>query len=289
MVLESILSPEGVIENPIEMIIFGFIIASVGILLSLWVFPSYASFAMITFSVMAVLPLMVKIIKKEKEKQEKIKNLRITAHTKVIYSLLFLFLGFLIAYTLWYLLLPTQIANNLFFIQINTITEINTPSTAVLSNINSPSTAVLSNMQFIRILLNNLRVLALSFLFSFIFCSGAIFILAWNASVLGVGLANSIKISIAAQGSGSAAYFSAFSFALLRYLIHGIPEITSYFLGGLAGGIVSFAILDYKLGIKTFYKKFPRLAKDATLLIIGAIILLIIAALIEIYIISIFT
>ena len=280
MVVESILNPQKVGKrSPIEMIILGFIVASLAILISLWVFPSYASFAMVTFTVMAMLPFMVKIIKFEKEKQDKSKKrLGIIAHKSVIISLMFLFLGFLLAYTIWFLLLPPNIANNLFSIQINTITEMNS----------QVSGSLITNTPFGKILLNNLRVLALSIVFSFIFASGAIFILTWNASVLGVGVANAIQFGVAGGGNGSV-YFSAISFATLRYLLHGIPEIASYFIGGLAGGIISFAILDYKFGFKKFFEKFSRPLKDAVMLIVFAIVLLIVAALIEISIIRIFT
>jgi uncharacterized membrane protein SpoIIM required for sporulation len=309
MVLESILKPEQIEKRPIEMIIFGFIIASIGLILALWVFPSYASFAMITFTVMATLPLMVKIMKHEKEKQEKSKTpWNILNQKYAISAIIFLFLGFLIAFSFWFSILPTDVTNKLFSIQINTFTQINNPSGAATISpnttiqINSPQTipstspgmsnpsgaAIMPKVPFTRILFNNLRVLALSILFSLIFCSGAIFILAWNASVLSVGMTNTIKLGVAAGGNGSANYFSAVSFSLIKYLIHGIPEIASYVVGGLAGGIISFMILDVKLNHKIPSKKFSNLSKGVLMLILIAIALLVIAAAIEVGIISIF-
>ena len=155
---------------------------------------------------------------------------------------------------------------------------------------NTPSgAATVPTVSFSKIIFNNLRVLALSILFSFIFCSGAIFILAWNASVLSVGMTNTIKLAVAAQGGGSASYFSAVSFSLIKYLIHGIPEIGSYVIGGLAGGIISFMILDYKSGFKNFSQKFPNLTKDILMLLALALVLLVVAAVIEINIIALFS
>ena len=306
MVIESVLNPKQIQKRPIEMLIFGFIIASIGLILALWVFPSYASFAMVTFTVMATLPLMVKIMKQEKEQQESnSKGWKILNHRYAISAIIFLFLGFLIAYTFWFLILPTNVTNKLFSIQINTITQINSPSGAVvlspnatseISNVagaaaaNNPSgAAIIRTISFSKIFLNNLRVLALSVLFSFIFGSGAIFILAWNASVLSVGMANTIKLTVAASGSGSATYFSAVSFSLIKYLIHGIPEIGSYVVGGIAGGIISFMFLDYKSGFKNFSQKFPNLSKNILILLVFAVILLVVAAIIEIFIISMFS
>jgi len=62
-------------------------------------------------------------------------------------------------------------------------------------------------------------------IFSLIFGAGAIFILAWNASVISaaIGIFTSYNINEIPIG-------------LLRYMIHGFPEITSYFVTALAGG-----------------------------------------------------
>ena len=277
MVLESFVSYIHAEKRPDEMVIFGFIIATISILLALWVFPSYASFAMVTFTVMASLPLMVHIMQFEKEKQEKAKSWKILTHKKAVLLFLCLFLGFTVAFALWFLLLPTGVANNLFFLQANTITEINSPSGA----------AVFINNGFFDIFFNNLRVLALSILFSFIFGSGAIFILAWNASVLGVAMGSAVKMA-AAGSSSTASYFGAFSFALVRYLIHGIPEIAAYFLGGLAGGIIAFTVLDYKLGWKKLVEKLPDTLKDVVMILGIAIALLLISTTIEIFITPLF-
>ena len=279
MVVESIINYIHAEKRPEEMLPFGFIIASLAILLSLWVFPGYASFAMVTFTVMAVLPLMVHVVRSEKEKQDKIKEWwKIWIHRRALVFFLFLFLGFVLAYTFWFLLLPTDVANNLYFLQINTITEINTPTGAVIA----------AKAAFGDIFTNNLRILALCILFSFIFGSGAIFILVWNASVMGVAMATTVKIAIAASGSGSAVYFAAFSFALIRFLIHGIPEIMSYFIGGIAGGIISFAILDIKLGPKRFVQNLSGSLKNASILILVAALLLVAATTIEVFVTPLF-
>lgn len=277
--LESFISYLHAEKRPEEMIIYGFIIASVSILLALWVFPSYASFAMVTFTVMAVLPLMVQLMRFEKEKEEKAKKASLLVHKNVVCLFIFLFIGFTFAFALWFLLLPANTANSLFFLQANTITEINAPTGAV----------IFAHNQIGDIFINNLRVLALSILFSFIFGSGAIFILVWNASVLGVAMASAMKMAVASAGSSSMAYFSAFSFALIRYLIHGLPEITAYFIGGLAGAIISFTVLDYKLGVKKIMKKVPKTMKDVCLLMGIAIGLLVISAFLEVYLIPIIT
>jgi uncharacterized membrane protein SpoIIM required for sporulation len=310
MVVESVLKIE-VERKPEEMLIFGFIVSSLAIVLSLWVFPAYASFAMVTFTVMAILPFIVRLMKFETDKQEHVKyGSRIKVHRDVIFSFIFLFIGILLAFTLWFLLLPSTLAGKLFFLQINTITEINTPTGKFFEGMNFSEGGYLDNeagttstglvtgpvgataklsgaasvgSSFKRIFLNNLRILSLCVLFSFIFGSGAIFILTWNASVLGVAVGNAIRLGVAG-GGGSATYFGAISFALIRYMMHGLPEITAYFLGGLAGAVIGFTILEYKVGLKGLSDKLGGSLKDAISLVLLGVVLLLIAALIEILI-----
>ena len=68
--------------------------------------------------------------------------------------------------------------------------------------------------------------------FSLLFGAGAIFILVWNASVIAAA------IGIFAQGS-----LSQLPVAILRYMVHGVPEIAAYFIGALGGGIISVAVI----------------------------------------------
>ncbi|MBU1111904.1 MAG: stage II sporulation protein M [archaeon] len=274
MVLESIISSLHAERRPEEMVIYGFMTATIALLLSIWVFPAYASFAMVTFTVMAILPLMIHVMKLEKEKQESKNSKGLLEHKRVVLFFICLFMGFTLAFVFWFLLLPTDLSTDVFRLQMNTITDINSPTGSAISQSHT----------FGNIFVNNLRVLSLSILFSFIFSSGAIFILVWNASVVAVAMGSVFKMVVAAGEASSATYFWAASFAALRYLVHGIPEVTAYFIGGLAGGIISFTILDYKLGLSKLFKKSYRPLKDATYLIIGALILLVISALIEVFI-----
>jgi len=123
------------------------------------------------------------------------------------------------------------------------------------------------------ILLNNLKVLAVAVLLSILYGAGSAFIFAWNASVVAVAIGTVIKHIGAA---GMPIYFLAF----LKYLIHGIPEITAYFIGGLAGGILSYAIVRHRYRTKGFKK----IILDSLDLIIAAVILLVLAAILEVFV-----
>ena len=63
-------------------------------------------------------------------------------------------------------------------------------------------------------------------------------------------------------------------------MIHGFPEIAAYFITALAGGILGTAFI--KQGIKS--KKFYRVFENVLILLFIAIIILIVAGIIEVYI-----
>ena len=126
-------------------------------------------------------------------------------------------------------------------------------------------------------------------LFSFIYGSGAIFILTWNASVIGAAAGNFIRSHMAdfagAIGiSKVGAYFYVVSLSLLRYSIHGFPEIIAYFIGGIAGGILSVAVIRNEFGTRNF----ERILLDVSDLVLIAVFVLFFAAILEVFITPIF-
>ena len=124
-----------------------------------------------------------------------------------------------------------------------------------------------------------------SLLFAFLYGVGAIFILTWNASVIATAVGNFIRTGIAEAATmlglaKSAAYFKVFSLGLLKYAIHGIPEIFAYFAAGLAGGIISVAMLKHGLDMD----KFKRIIIDTLDIILIALGTVLLAAWLEVYI-----
>jgi len=66
---------------------------------------------------------------------------------------------------------------------------------------------------------------------------------------------------------------------LIRFMIHGLPEIASYFIVALAGGMVSVAVIRHETGTEKFWE----VLQDSLNLIIAAIIILFLAALMEVF------
>jgi uncharacterized membrane protein SpoIIM required for sporulation len=160
--------------------------------------------------------------------------------------------GVIVALTIVYMMLPTQLAEEMFKDQMNEI------------NIIRGKFAFFDTFE--SIILNNVGVLLLSFLFSFIFGAGAIFILSWNASILATA------IGMAAKSLGG---LMALPVAVMIFLPHGSLEIMAYFIGAVAGGLVSAAITRRKS------RQFWFVIRDSLLLLGISVGILIVAGLIE--------
>ncbi|MBT3303715.1 stage II sporulation protein M [Candidatus Woesearchaeota archaeon] len=282
MVLESLISPLKAEKEPWEMFFVGIMYSSIAIFLALFVFGGDEMSLVIVFlTVMACGILMYRTMKYEEHKDLEIKSERklLRQHGKALSLFLFLFLGFLVSFALWYVFLPGELAQQVFSMQISTIKSIN-------SNVQGMITVPFS---LLKILSNNIKVLLFSLFFSFFYGMGAIFILTWNASVVGaatgIAIKNSLSAFLAKAGAvGFAGYFTAISVGLLRYLLHGIPEIAAYFIGGLAGGLISVAVINHKEN----NEEFKKVMKDASWLILISLVILVIAAFLEVYVTPIF-
>jgi uncharacterized membrane protein SpoIIM required for sporulation len=283
--LEELINPKRAERKPWEMFFMGIIFTVVSIVLANFlfgnnvVFNKHLSLLIITFVVMFSVPFMFYIIKLEEKKDEKIKKegILIKEHSKAINALMFLFLGFLVAFSLAYMVLPRAYVESNFDTQLQTFCSINMPgnmqgcvegSLDISTKAISPSFDAGMN-RVASILANNFYVLIFCLLFSLLFGAGAIFILAWNASVIAAAIGIYARNNIANLPLGFA-----------RYMIHGLPEIGSYFIAALAGGIISVALIKHEFK----HEKFWHILEDSIDLIILAFVVLVLAAFIEVFI-----
>jgi len=278
MVLESLSNPFKAENRPWTMFFIGLLYSSVGISLSIWIFDKQASFIAVFLTTLAAVPIVYNTIKLEESKELKIHEQKrlLHEHNRAILFLMIFFIGVVVSCVLWYVFLPSETVGHVFQTQTATITDIN----------DQISGSAISEYQiFTKILFNNVKVLAFSLLFAFIYGVGAIFILTWNATVIGTAIGNIIRSGISEASSALgfakfAIYFKAFSLGLARYSIHGIPEILAYFYGGLAGGILSVALMKghFKSKISS------QILWDTSEMIMLAIGFLIVGALLEVWV-----
>jgi len=284
MVLEILISPKAAERNPWEMAIFGFIYASIALFLAMWIFEDNAGLVMVFLTVLACLYLVQSTLRMEEKKDISIKQELplLKEHGRALLFFMFLFLGFVIAYSFWYTVLPHETVSKAFNIQIKTIQSVNSLTSSVHGQ------AVQGGL-FNLILVNNIKVLMFSVLFAFFYGAGAIFILAWNASVVGVAIGEFARGAIGSLAGGFglaniATYFSSFSLGFLRYMIHGSLEILAYFTAALGAGIISIAVARHEFADD----KFKRILLDSVDLLVISVVILLAAALVEVYVTPVF-
>jgi len=277
MVLESLTNPFKAVKKPWEMFVLGMVYSSVALFLGNWIFKEQASLIMVFLTVVACVPLIYHAIKVEEKKDLVIEDERrlLKEHSKAIIFLMMLFAGFVVSFVFWYCILPTKLVQTTFHTQTITIQSINVK---ILGG-------AIRTRTFMSIMMNNLKVLIFCILFSFLYGAGAIFVLTWNASVIATAIGNFIRTNLSLYAtkmgfSKLASYLHIITVGLLKYSLHGAPEIAAYFVAGLAGGIISVAVINESFGTK----KFTRIVLDSSDLIVIAILLLLIAAVIEVYI-----
>lgn len=280
--LEMLINPAKAEKRPWEMFFIGAFYATLSLILVKWIFASdpvlskYSGIIIVTFCVMFSIPFMYFSLKNEEEKDIEYEGFSrlIEEHGKAIVCFMFLFLGFVVAFSVWYIIFDD--GNQNFRVQIETFCMINKPShfddcvnQYGVKHVSRTTGFLTAKDKIVNIFANNIYVLIFTLVFSFIFGAGAIFILAWNASVISAAIGIFSKSDILNLPCG-----------LGRYMIHGIPEIGSYFAGALAGGIISVAIIKHD----TQSEKFWTVLQDSLNLVILAVVILFFAALIEVFI-----
>ena len=283
MVLESILNPIKAEKKPYVMAVFGFILTCLATLIGYRFFQDQASMIVVAFIALGATPLMYRIIKHEEQKdlQDLPERILLEEHWKALKAFMYLFLGIVLATALIYIVLPPGAEIKIFESQHNTFLEIS----GVTGKVTLSDNADANLARFSNIFFNNLTVLLIAVVFSFIYGAGAIFILTWNATVIGVAIGYFIRHNLAAYAeytglTNIANYLNVIGIGLTQYLIHGFFEILGFFVGALAGGIISVAIIRHDLQTA----KFEHIILDAADLLLIAVGLIFFAAILEVWV-----
>lgn len=260
--LESLVKPEVLEHRSYEMFFMAIAIGAVSITMAAMIsHGEEVSHLAVAFACIATAPVMVKIIQLEERKDEVIKaGPFFGGYWAIIKTYTFYFLGIIVIFSLIFALLPEEKSTQLFSAQVKELKAIRSLGSGRATR----------SCGFLCILENNLGVLALALIFSFIFGAGAIYIITWNASIIGVLIGAAAKegigISIGIPGAIPmacrpvldsvlgvtgvnvlASYLMALPCSILALVPHGIFEISAYFMAGLVGGILSTISVNNRL------------------------------------------
>ncbi len=265
--LESLISFDTITKRPYTIFVVSFILASLGFILGNAMPIKFAlggnlinlsGVFSIIFILLPTTYMFTRYIIREESFQEKYIAKKYTKTSWKRYRLdavvlIMFFFGSTFSFAFWSFFLPADF----FQVQQAEIGKI----------ISGPSSyATASGLGFREILLNNANVMFLGFIFSLLFGAGVVFVLLWNSSLLGVRIAQ-LSSSLLDIPSKS-----------IQFLPHGIFEIAGFVLAGLAGGMISAAV------VRGYHKKgaFEKILFDSVSLLMIAFVFIAIGAWIEV-------
>jgi len=253
-----ILNPENIKKKPVNALIISALFVLFGFLTAFFIFSSEFSIAMIAFSSLLILPFVVKVLETEKftghEKTAGFLNI-FKRHDKTILFFIFIFFGMAVEYMLLFGFVHPSISNVAFEHQIGLIFR-------------SPSGYFATYELFWEIVSNNLRLVFICAALSILYGVGAVFILNYNATIVGMIYGSGIRRLV--WGMAYPVFPNP-----MWYLPHIILEILAYLFASIAGGIIFRSIV---VGEKS-YNVFSR---DAAIMLLLAVILVFVAGYVEV-------
>ncbi|MBI4019186.1 MAG: stage II sporulation protein M [Candidatus Aenigmarchaeota archaeon] len=262
MVLEAVLVPKNVKNRPLKILVLSFVYSIVAISFSHHLFPAQSSMLAVALITIIFIPFFQKLFEQDEVSEilslKKLKDNVFLRHEATIKAFSLFFIGTTLAITVSYYFFPQY--DGVFTLQTSTL--------------QSFATGRVTDMGTMLLLMaNNTQVMLLMFILSTIFGAGAVLILAWNASVIGVYLGMIARAFTSAGVDSATAFFYGVQSGLFSIALHGVPEILAYFIAGIAGGILSVGIARERIGSLRFKKIFMdsiKLLALAQILIISA-------------------
>jgi len=244
VVLESLVGEKNIRKHPVFVFFLTLLICAGGIFFADLLFPQHASILSVAFITIGLVPLVHNILSNEADDeivQRKHFGTFFARHFNLIMIYVWIFIGVIVAFSLYYVWVPVSEKNLLFEEQIKSFCSVsgecnNGVPFSISGRISAfGSDSCLSDKSTIStctwfIFENNAGVLLFTIILSLLYGVGAIFIIAWNASILGVFFGETFL-------SGShLKWLGMFQSMLIG---HGPPELLGYVFGALAGGILS--------------------------------------------------
>ena len=283
MVLEHIFRTKDLLHSKFKLILYTTTITVIACFTSYVFFKDSASILTIAFISIAFTYLMYstfQMLEKQESGNYKFNLWKKYSFVFVAYAKIFLVIAFV--FSIIFILVPDDIRMTLFSDQMKTLQNISTVKDVI--NAKFAYFTQKGEAFFSLIFVNNLQVLLAVILLSFVYGAGAVFLISYQASIFGVIIGSNVlnlvnkylHLGIAAKAMA----FAHATYLSLGILPHGIFEIFAYFVGAVAGGIISAMLVGH------YYKDMKTVRNtitDVIILIILAVVCLLIGAIIESY------
>lgn len=248
--LDYLLKEKIVEQKPQYAFALGILFSTIGMIMAVLIFKESPSFPAVFLTTLAAAPIAMRIIKKNEKSTDLYERYR-----SVIEVYAYLFFGMAVSFAIWFAILPAGFVSILFKEQLLKF---------------SVGYFTFERAELLAIVLNNMGLMLFFFLLSLFYGTGAMFLLAWNASILGTMWGNTIRGALTILTSGQAIVNTIMAFPYL------FPEVAAYFFAAVAGGILSINISKKA--------KFDRMFSESILLLLTAAGLIIVSGVIETFI-----
>ena len=249
MVLESLIGEKNIRKHPLYMLLITFLISIGSIIAAYNIAPAHSSVLSVAFITIGLIPVIHNILTKEEYEEAIERKSAVTffaRHFNLILIYVFVFIGVILAFTTVYIVFPAEVNQVVFEEQINSFCWLQPDACTGGVPLSITGNATGSSLSYCTdktmqdpfmcsfvIFENNAKVLIFIIILSLLYGAGAIYIIAWNASILGLFFGEMIL---------TLEYGKAFSFALAMIIGHGAAELMAYVFGALAGAVLSAMI-----------------------------------------------
>lgn len=266
--LEQLYDAEFLKQKPIYAFLLGIAYSVIAIGASILMFPQDPALISVLIVSVLFLPSLynLSILAEKEQKKERGVLKTLYSQKQFIKVYFYAFFGMFLVFTFFSTIMPALATNVLFREQ--------------LSIIGGPAGgAVFSSGLFASLFANNVKILLLCFSVSLVMGNGAIFLIAWNASVWGTIFGVIARTGALAMGKNPFIYLLLI---LISVLPHVILEIGSYIFATISGTQLSEGILKEKFGSSSF----RNMMMINAVILLMAIIVLFLGAMVETFVLN---
>jgi uncharacterized membrane protein SpoIIM required for sporulation len=261
---EQLFTTKWISQRPFYAFLLGLGYSVLGIFSAFIVFPENIGLMSISFTSLLIVLSLSNLLTLSERREIREKKLSIKLlfrdHKDIFEIYIFLFLGMLLTFSFFAIVLPEFSVKTIFSNQLSYVI----------------GGGAVQSSTFLGYLKNNVGVLLICFVLSLVYGAGSILFLTWNASVWG-----SIFGYVARSAfMGSNNPFVSFGILFAKVFPHMFFEALSYFFAIVAGGVISKALIAEKENAA----KFKHVFTDGVIFFVIALILLVLAAYLEAYI-----
>lgn len=244
--LDYLLKENLVDKRPEYAFALGILFSTIGMIMAILIFKESPSFPAVFLTTLAAAPVAMRMIKRNEKAGDLYER-----YKSVIEVYAYLFFGMAVSFAIWFAILPAGFASILFKEQLLKF---------------AVGYFTFQRAELFTIVLNNMGLMLFFFLLSLFYGTGSMFLLAWNASILGTMWGNTIRGALSVISTGQAVVNTLLAFPYL------FPEVAAYFFAAVAGGILSINISKKAKFDKVFGESILLLGTAAGLIIVSGVI-----------------